>query len=48
MRLGREVDDDLDLLLGEHALDEIEVGDVALDEPHVEPFEVARIAGVRQ
>ena len=35
MRLGREVDDDVDLVLGERALRELEVGDVALDERHV-------------
>ena len=46
MRLGREVDDDVDALLREHALDELEVADVALDEPHVEPVEVAPVAGV--
>ena len=35
VRLGGEVDDHVDLLLREHALGELEVGDVALDEPHV-------------
>ena len=46
MRLGGEVDDDVDLLLRQHALDELEVADVALDEAHVEPIEVAPVAGV--
>ena len=35
VRLGGEVDDDVDLVLGERARREVEVGDVALDERHV-------------
>src|SRR5581483_8449641 len=48
VRLGGEVDDDLDLLLGEQPLAQLEVADVALDEANVEPVEVAPVAGVRE
>ena len=48
VRLRREVDDDADLLLREQPLHELEVADVSLDEPHVEPVEVAPVAGVRE
>ena len=47
VRLRGEVDDDVDLVLGERALRKIEVGDVALDERHVFGHVLAD-AGVRE
>lgn len=48
MRLGSEVDDDLDLLFRRYALDELEVADVAFDEPDIKPIEVASVACIRE
>ena len=46
VRLGGEVDDRVDALLGEQPLGRVEVADVADREPDAELVEVARIAGV--
>ena len=48
VRLGGEVDEHVDVLLGEQPLGRVEVADVADCEPHAEPVEVARVAGVGQ
>src|SRR5205814_9237884 len=48
VRLGGEVDDDLDPLLAEQALDKLAVADVPLNEAHVQSVEVARVARVRE
>jgi hypothetical protein len=46
VRLGGEVDDRVDALLGEEPLGGVKVADVADREPDAELVEVARIAGV--
>ncbi len=48
VRLGREVDDDLDLVLAQDVLDDVEVGDVGLDERNVGAFEIRPVSGVGQ
>ena len=50
VRLGREVDDDVDLVLEEDVLDEVDVRDVRLDErnPLLRALEVGAVARVGQ
>ena len=50
VRLGREVDDDVDRVLEEHVLDQVDVRDVRLDERDalLRALEVRAVSGVRQ
>ena len=48
VRLGGEVDDDLDLVLAEDVFDDVEIGDVGLDERNVGAFEIRPVSGVGQ
>jgi len=50
VRLGREVDDRVDLVLAQDVLDDVQVGDVRLDERNLplRAFEVRPVAGVCQ
>ena len=50
VRLGREVDDDVDRVLAEHVLDQVDVCDVRLDERNalLRALEVRPVSGVRQ
>ena len=50
VRLGREVDDDVDLMLEQDVLDEVDIGDVRLDErnPLLRALEVGAVACVGQ
>ena len=48
VRFGGEVDDGVDLVLADHVLDDVQIGDVRLDERDVGPVEIGPVPGVRQ